>query len=202
MVVSMVVVTNEKFDKKEYKKFKVKSINGQNDYTSMQEAVYRRIKRAKNGDMGFLKLPDIIMVDGGKGHVNAIKEVLLEHKFNIPLLGMVKNDKHRTRAIIVNDEEIDIEDDEELFNFITRIQDETHRFAIEYNKKLREIRYKKSSLDNIYGIGESKKKELIKHFKSIDNIKRASIEELAKVKGINNNLAKNIFEYYRKQEVR
>ena len=198
IVVSMVVATDEKLDKKEYKKFKLKAVENQNDYMSMQEAVYRRFKRAKNGDTDFTKLPDIIMVDGGKGHINAVKEVLDELNYNIPLVGMVKNDKHRTRAIIVDNKEIDIEHDDKLFNFITRVQDETHRFAIEYNKKLRELRYKSSSLDDIYGIGDSKKRELIKYFGSIDKIKRASVEELMKVKGISERLAKNIFEFYRK----
>lgn len=198
IVVSMVVVTNGRFDKKEYKKFKIKSVDGQNDYMSMQEAVYRRFKRAQNNDERFQKLPDVILLDGGKGHVNSISEVLRDLNIDIPLVGMVKDDKHRTRGLIINNREINLEGNTDVFNFITRIQDETHRFALNYNRKLREQRYKKSSLDDIYGIGEAKKRELIKYFTSIDNIKKASVEELAKVKGINLSLAKNIYEYYRK----
>ena len=198
IVVSMVVVTNGIFDKKEYKRFKIKSVDGQNDYMSMQEAIYRRFKRAQNNDSSFSKLPDIILVDGGIGHVNSVFEVLQDLNIYIPIVGMVKDDKHRTRGLIINNQEINLEDSIDVFNFITRIQDETHRFALNYNKKLREQRYKKSSLDDIYGIGDAKKRELIKYFKSMDNIKKASVDELAKVKGINLNLAKNIYEYYRK----
>ena len=112
---------------------------------------------------------------------------------------MVKDDNHKTRGLIFNNSEINLKDDRELFNFITRIQDETHRFGLDYNKKLRQQRYKKSSLDGIYGVGESKKRELIKHFKTIDNIKKASVDDLTKVKGINLKLAKSIKEYYEKR---
>lgn len=197
IAVSMIVLTNGKFDKKEYRKFKIKSLSGQNDYMAMQEAIHRRFNRFKDNDKNFSKLPDLILVDGGKGHVVAVKSALEE--INILIVGMVKDDNHKTRGLIFNNSEIKLKDDRELFNFITRIQDETHRFGLDYNKKLRQQRYKKSSLDGIYGVGESKKRELIKHFKTIDNIKKASVDDLTKVKGINLKLAKSIKEYYEKR---
>ena len=199
IVVSMIVITDAKFDKKEYRRFKIKYQGNQNDYSAMQEAVYRRLTRLKNNDKSFSKVPDVILVDGGKGHVNAIKDVLGEFNFDILLVGMVKDDNHRTRGLIINNNEINIKRDNEIFDFITRVQDETHRFALNYNKKLRRERYKKSSLDNISGIGKSKKMELIRHFKTIDNIRKASVDELIKVKGINLKLACSIKEYYEKR---
>lgn len=200
IVVAMVVLTNAKFDKKEYRKFRIKTTKGQNDYLSMQEALYRRLLRGVEKDEKFTPLPDLIFLDGGKGHVSAIKEVVSELGLNITLVGMVKDNRHRTKGLILNNCEIDIEDDRELFNFITKIQDETHRCALAYNKKLRKISYNKSSLDEIKGVGKVKKRELLKFFKSVDNIKNASVEELGKVKGIDLTLAKKINEYYRKSE--
>ncbi len=199
IVVSMVVITDGIFNKKEYRRFRIKSQDSQNDYLAMQEAVYRRFNRFKNNDLSFSKLPNLILLDGGKGHVSCIKDILEEFNLDILLAGMVKDDKHRTRGLILDNNEISLENDKDVLNFITRIQDETHRFAIDYNKKLRQQKYKKSSLDDIHGIGESKKKALIKYFKTIDNIKKASIDDLTKVDGINFRLAKSIKEYYEKR---
>ena len=195
IVVSMVVITDGIYNKKEYRRFRIKSQDSQNDYLAMQEAVYRRFNRFKNNDLSFSKLPNLILLDGGKGHVSCIKDILKEFNLDVLLVGMVKDDKHRTRGLILDNNEISLENDKDVLNFITRIQDETHRFAIDYNKKLRQQKYKKSSLDDIHGIGESKKKALIKYFKTIDNIKKASIDDLTKVDGINFRLAKSIKEY-------
>lgn len=200
IVVAMVVVTDGKFDKGQYRKFKIKTAKEQNDYQSMQEAVYRRLLRGIEKDEKFSPLPDVILVDGGVGHVHAVEEVTKELGLNIPLVGMVKDDRHRTRGLVVHDEEIDLEGEEGLFRFITQIQDETHRCALGYNKKLRKRGYNHSSLDNISGIGKAKKMELLRYFKGVSRIKEASVEEIAKVPGISAALARNIYEYYRKNK--
>lgn len=200
IVVAMVVVTRGKFDKGQYRKFKIKSQTGQNDYQSMQEAVYRRLLRGINNDEKFVPLPELILLDGGKGHVSAVEEVEKSLGLSIPLMGMVKDDRHRTRGLIVGTKEFDLACDEELLGFITRIQDETHRCAITYNRKLRDMVYSYSSLDDISGIGRARKMELLKYFGSITKIKEASIEELTKVCGISQELANRIYEYYRDKE--
>lgn len=198
IVVAMVVVTEGRFDKGQYRKFKIKTTKEQNDYQSMQEAIYRRLKRGIGGDVKFSPLPDVILLDGGVGHVHAVDEVVGELGLKIPLVGMVKDDRHRTRGLIVDDKEIDVE--EELFRFVTRIQDETHRCALGYNKKLREMAYSRSSLNDISGIGPTKKMELLKYFRGVSNIMEASEEEIAKVPGISIALARRIYEHYRKKK--
>lgn len=143
--------------------------------------------------------PDIILIDGGLGHVNAALEVVRHYNLDIPVYGMVKDDKHRTRGLVSSEEEFDLWSNQVLLSFITKIQDEAHRFALEYNKKLRNKRYSKSVLDEIEGVGSARKKALIKHFKSIDKIKSAQVEELMQVKGISKAVALNIYEFFNKK---
>ncbi|MDR2939100.1 MAG: excinuclease ABC subunit UvrC, partial [Clostridiales bacterium] len=169
-VASMVVFESGKPKRSGYRKFKIKGVLGPNDYASMQEVISRRFLRYKKeveegvGDAKFSKLPELILIDGGKGHVNAAKAALDYLGFSIMVCGMVKDDKHRTRGLIYNEKEIYLDMRSEGFKLITRIQDEVHRFAIEYHRKLREKIMIKSVLDEIEGIGEVRKKELIKHF--------------------------------------
>ena len=210
IVASMVVFEKGLPAPREYRRFRIKTLEKQNDYGSMQEVITRRLKHAErekselrekgiNSETGkFTKLPDIILVDGGLGHVNAVCEVIQEQGVNIPVFGMVKDDRHRTRGLVTRDREIDLAQDLPVLRFITAIQDEAHRFAVEYNKKLRNKRYTGSVLDEIEGIGEKRRKSLLKHFGSINRIKTASIDDLAAVEGISRATAEKIYNYFRK----
>jgi excinuclease ABC subunit C len=190
-VASMVVYENGNLNKKAYRKFKL-STKGPNDIASIKEVIERRFTDNKLGDF-----PDILFIDGGLGQINATKEILESLKINIPIVGMVKDNKHKTRGIIFEEKEYSIK---KSINFVTRIQDETHRFAIEYHRKLRSDNMIKSVLDEIPGVGEIKKKALYEHFKDIESIKNASLEELLNVKKIDKNTAKNIYDYFRKNK--
>ena len=176
------------------RRFKIKGVFGQDDPKCTEEVVTRRLKHSiENPKGGFGELPDVIFVDGGITQINAAIEAVRSYKIEIPIFGMVKNDKHRTRALMdKNRKELEISN--ELLNLITNFQDSVHDIAIGYHKKLREKETTKSALDEISGIGEVKKKALLKKFGSIKKIANAEIEELTKIKGINENLAKKIKE--------
>ena len=176
------------------RRFKIKTVFGQDDPRCMQEVVSRRVKHSiENPKGGFGELPDLILADGGITQIRAIKKALKENEVDIPVFGMVKDDTHSTRALIDEDRH-EYEISEKLFNFITSLQDEVHKTAIEYHRKVRDKEMTKSKLDEIEGIGEKKRTLLLKTFGSVKKIKEASIEELTKVKGINEDLAKKIKE--------
>lgn len=176
------------------RRFKIKTVFGQDDPRCMQEVVSRRIKHSlENPKGGFGELPDLILADGGITQIRAIKAALKENNVTLPVFGMVKDDHHSTRALI-NEEREEFEISEMLFNFITNLQDEVHNTAIEYHRKVRDKEMTKSKLDLIEGIGEKKRMALLKEFGSVAKIKEASIEDIAKIKGINLNLAKKIKE--------
>ncbi len=199
---SMVVYEELKANKKAYRRFKIKSITGQNDYGSMQEIVFRRIERGLKelevGNIGkFLPLPQIILVDGGLGHINAVKEILQHYpQINIPICGLVKDDRHRLRGLIYEGKTIAIPPSTPIYYLLNSISEEVHRFAITYHKKIRSDHLLSSELNNIKGIGEAKRTALLKYFKGIDHIKKANIEELLQVDGINDKIARNIIEYF------
>lgn len=193
IVASMVVCQNGILTPSEYRRFKIKGSDTQNDYASIQEVLHRRFKRIGKG---FSNIPDLIMIDGGTGHVNAANEVLRQQNTNIPVCGMVKDKKHRTRGLVINRKEFDLSKDKNLFRFVSMIQNETHRFAISYNKKLVEKRYTKSVLDEIEGIGEQRRKALIKYFGGVANIKKATLHDLIQVQGISESVAQNIYNYF------
>lgn len=207
---SMVVFESGKPKRSDYRKFKIKSVIGPDDYSSMEEVITRRFTHAlreiaelkeKNLDIcvgKFTKFPDIIFMDGGKGQVNIAKKVLFELNIDIPVCGMVKDDKHRTKGIIYNEQEVILPVQSEGFKLLTRIQDEVHRFAIEYHRTLRSKTQLHSVLDNIEGIGVIRRKALLKHFGSVDTIKEASIEELLNVDGINKKIAETIYSFFHK----
>ncbi len=198
-VAGMVVFQNGKPLKSAYRKFKIKSFLGQDDFKSMEEVIRRRLSEYKKGeDSDFKKLPDLILIDGGKGQLGAVLPVLQEFGVNIPVYGMVKNSKHRTKALIGLNGEIEIKPTKAVYNLITRIQDETHRFAITYHQSKRSKAMLGSSLLQINGIGPEKAKNLIKHFKTVTAIKNAPKEELLLVQGISENVAENIIEYFKK----
>ncbi len=192
IVAGMCVLKDGVIDKRLSRRFKVKTLFSQDDPACMKEVVSRRLKHSiENPKGGFGRLPDMIFADGGITQINAIKEAIKENNVMIPVYGMVKNDKHRTRALI-DENRKEIEISEELMNLITRFQDTVHDTAIEYHRKLRDKEIVKSKLDEIEGIGEVKKKALLKEFKSISNIKNASIDDLMKIKGINKDLAEKL----------
>ena len=200
-VAGMVVFKNGKPLKRAYRTFNIKSFVGQDDYGSMREVLSRRIDeyfkhRDENATEGFGKLPDLILLDGGKGQVNAVKDILTEKNLNIPLFGMVKDSKHKTRAITGDGGEIAITSLRSAFTLVSEIQEEVHRFSVGFHHKKHTKRGLELSLTKIDGIGEKKAKELLKTFKTIKNIKNASVEELQNVKGINSQLAEKIKEFY------
>lgn len=202
----MVVFEDGKPKKTDYRKFKIKTLSSPDDYGSIQEVIERRFSRylqeiiSDDDTKKFSTLPDIIFVDGGKGQVNAVKKVLNNLNLNILVCGMVKDDFHRTRGLIFNNKEINFEKNSEAFKLVTRIQDEVHRFSIEFHRKLMEKSLKSSILDEISGIGQTRKKNLLKHFGSIDNIKKASIDELKSVSGMNLKSAQTVYEFFSKNK--
>lgn len=194
-VAGIVVFENGKPKKNEYRRLKIKTVIGQNDIMCMKETLERRLKYCigeleKNP---FGRTPDLILMDGGITQVRIAKEVLHNLKLNIPVYGLVKNDKHRTRGIMDSAGNEFIIKDADIMNFVTFIQDEVHKTAIEYHRKLREKKTTKSLLDEIEGVGEKRKEALLKHFKSIKKIANATIEELENVEGIDRKTAENIY---------
>ena len=176
------------------RRFKIKTVLDQDDPKCMQEVVTRRLKQSlENPSGGFGTLPDLILADGGITQIRAIKAAMNDVGVEIPVFGMVKDDKHSTRALVDEDKN-EFKISESLFHFITNLQDEVHKTAIEYHRKVRDKEMTKSKLDYIEGIGEKKRTELLKKFGSVKKIKEADIEELIKVKGINEALARKLKE--------
>ena len=199
MVAGMCVMVDGTIKKNLSRRFKIKTVLTQDDPKCMQEVVTRRLKHSieNENSSGFGKLPDAIFADGGITQIRAIKQAIKDLQLDIPVFGMVKNDKHQTRALI-NENREEFEISENLFKLITKFQDEVHDTAISYHRKLRDKDITKSALDEIKGIGETKKKDLLKQFGSIEKIKNAKIEELTEIRGINENLAKSIIQQLNK----
>ncbi|ELC8457046.1 excinuclease ABC subunit UvrC [Clostridium perfringens] len=205
---TMVVFENGKAKNSDYRRFKIKSVKGPNDYESMREILSRRfshgleeVNKIKERNLEYSKgkfciFPDLIMMDGGKGQVNIALEVIKDFGIEIPVCGLVKDDKHRTRGIIFNNEEILIRRGSGLMNLITRVQDEVHRYAITYHRSLRDKRTLHSILEDIPRIGEKRRRNLLMKFGSIDNIKKASMEELLDTPGIDKRAAESIKQYF------
>ena len=198
MVAGMCVMIDGKIQKNLSRRFKIKDVIGQDDPKCMEEVITRRLKHSVENpeDKGFGKVPDAIFADGGITQIRAVRKAVDKYNLDIKIFGMVKNDKHQTRALMDEDRN-EIEISENLFKLITLFQDTVHDTAISYHRKLRDKSISKSELDDIKGIGEAKKKALLKHFGSVEKIKRASKQELMKVKGINRDLAKEILEKLR-----
>ena len=194
---AMVVFEGMRRSKKDYRRFRIKTVEGPNDYGSLQEMLFRRFKRARDGDTSFVKLPDVIFMDGGQGQVTAARKVLVALGLDIPVVGMAKDDSHRTRSIVFEDgREILLRDRPMLFRYAGTIQEEVHRFAIEYHRSLRGRNAITSVLDNISGVGPARRNALLNHFDTIERIKTASVEELMEVPTITEAIAKNIKEYF------
>lgn len=194
---AMVVFGNLKPIKKAYRRFKIKTVEGPDDYGALQEMLFRRFKRAKEGDPGFSTLPDLILMDGGIGQVTSAEKVLVAMGLSIPVLGMAKDDNHRTRALVNGKgHEFILTEDPVLFKYCGRLQEEVHRFAIEYHRNLHNRNSIGSVLDNIKGIGPTKRNALLAHFNTIEEIKNADIHELMEVQGITEQNAYSIKEYF------
>ena len=194
MVAGMCVMVDGVIKRNLSRTFKIKTVFGQDDPRCMEEVITRRLSHSINKeDKGFGKLPDVIFADGGITQIRATKTAIKKYELNIPVFGMVKNDKHQTRALM-DENRNELEISENLKNLITKFQDEVHDTAISYHRKIREKSITKSELDDIKGIGNAKKVALLKEFGSIEKIRNSSVEELEKVDGINNNLAKKILE--------
>ena len=199
---SMVVYDRGRPKRNDYRKFKIKGIQGADDYGSMREVLTRRFthglrEREESKELGgFTAFPDLILMDGGKGQVNVALEVLDSLHLEIPVCGMVKDDRHRTRGLYYQNEEIAIDRSSEAFRLVTRIQDEAHRFAIEYHKQLRGKGQVHSILDDIEGIGPARRKALMRNFTSLDEIKGATVEELAAIPAMNEKSAESVYKFF------
>ena len=194
---SMVVYEKVKPKRSDYRKFKIKWVQGPNDYASMEEVLTRRFTHESKGEYdSFSILPDLILMDGGRGQVNIARKVLGELGIDIPVCGMVKDDNHRTRGVYFNNVEIPIDTSGEGFHLVTRIQDEAHRFAIEYHRSLRSKEQVHSVLDDIPGIGETRRKALMRRFRSIENIRDASVEELSQTESMNVQSAEAVYQFF------
>ncbi len=196
----MIVFHNGRPMKSAYKRFAIKGFDGQNDVGSMQEVLTRRFNHYYNDEEGstFKILPDLILLDGGEPQVNAVLPVIKSMGLNVPIFGMVKDNKHRTRAVALSGGEIEINSHRRVFTLVSDIQEEVHRFAITYHHKKHTKSTLKTSLINIDGIGDRKAKLLLKHFKTIAAIKSADVKALSQVQGISQKDAQNVFEYYHK----
>ncbi len=199
---SMIVYENGKPKRNDYRKFKIKGVQGADDYASMNEVLTRRFRHGlgeiqEGKEAGsFNVFPDLIMMDGGKGQVNIALQVMDRLNLHIPVCGMVKDDHHRTRGLYYQNEEIPIERSSEGFKLITRIQDEAHRFAIEFHRKLRSQGQVHSILDDIPGIGPARRKDLMRHFENIDALKAAGVEELKELPSMNEKSAKEVYSFF------
>ena len=186
---SMVVFEKGRPKRSDYRKFRIRGVQGADDYASMEEVLTRRLSHYEN-------YPDLIMMDGGRGQVNIALKVMEQLNIEVPVCGMVKDDRHRTRGIYFHNVELPIDRDSEGFRLVTRIQDEAHRFAIEYHRSLRSREQVHSVLDDIPGIGPARRKALMKSFRTLEDIKSATEEELSEVEGMNSRAARQVFEFF------
>ncbi|SHE53328.1 excinuclease ABC subunit UvrC [Alkalibacter saccharofermentans] len=200
----MVVFQGFKSDKKAYRRFRIKSVEGQDDFASTQEIIFRRIERGlremgkKEDKSSFLPFPQVILLDGGLGHLNAAKKIVDMYDLDITLCGMVKNDKHKLEKLVIERGVVEIPPATPIYYFLNEISEEVHRFAVEYHRKLRSDGLKVSELSKIQGIGHKRQRLLLEHFRSLEKIKRADLNELKKVKGIDSRTAESIYQYFKK----
>lgn len=198
---SMVVFEKGIPSKSNYRRFRIKTVEGPNDYKSMEEILERRINRGLgDGKQGFNKMPDLILIDGGKGQTNIAEEVINNFGLSIPVCGMIKDDRHLTKGLIFQNKEIVLSKTDIVYRLVYRIQEEAHRFAIEYHRNLRDKKLFSSELDNIKNIGEKRKINLLKKFGSVESIKTKSVDELSTVPGMNIKAAESVYNYFHKEK--
>ena len=199
IVASMVVFHDGRPQKSEYKRFKLEGLSNQDDYASMYQIIHRRFRHYKNGDKGFSETPDLLLIDGGINHANIALRALQELNLSFPVFGMVKDDRHRTRALVTPEgKEIQIDHNPAVFSLVGRIQEETHRFAITYHRQLRSKRLRYSELDGIPGIGPKRKQELLRQFKSLSAIGKATLPELERL--LPKDAAAAVYHHFRAKE--
>lgn len=199
-VAGMVVFAGGKPDRKSYRHFKIKGFAGQDDYRSMAEVLDRRFTEYERGnDKAFSRMPDLILLDGAAGQISAVLPIMKAHDVNVPIFGMVKDGRHKTRAIATTGDDIEIKGNRAVFGFITGIQDEVHRFAVSFHRKKRSQKMLGSSLTEIQGVGKKTATALMKHFKTVSAVRTANIKELVSVKGVNKTAAENIFNYFHRK---
>ena len=197
---SMVVYEDGKPKKSDYRKFRIQTVIGPNDYASLREVLTRRFQRSLAAEDGnFVKLPDLILMDGGRGQVNIALEVLQRFDLQIPVCGMVKDDQHRTRGLWYRGAELPISERSEGFKLVTRIQDEAHRFAIEYHRSLRSKAEVHSVLDDIPGIGAVRRKTLLRQYGGVEGVRAASVEELSTLPSFNLRVAEEVYRYFHRE---
>ncbi|MBF1040948.1 MAG: excinuclease ABC subunit C, partial [Lachnospiraceae bacterium] len=196
---SMVVFEGGKPKRSDYRKFRIQTVAGPDDYACMKEVIERRFTHGLQKQDSFSKFPDLLLMDGGRGQVNIALQVLRELNISVPVCGMVKDDNHRTRGLYYHNVELPIDTRSEGFQLITRIQDEAHRFAIEYHRSLRSKAQVHSTLDEIPGVGPARRKALMRHFASIEELREATPEKIAEVPAIPENQAKTIYEFFHKE---
>ena len=198
---SMVVFEKGIPSKSNYRRFRIKTVEGPNDYKSMEEILERRINRGLgDGKQGFNKMPNLILIDGGKGQTNIAEEVINNFGLSIPVCGMIKDDRHLTKGLIFQNKEIVLSKTDIVYRLVYRIQEEAHRFAIEYHRNLRDKKLFSSELDNIKNIGEKRKINLLKKFGSVESIKTKSVDELSTVPGMNIKAAESVYNYFHKEK--
>ncbi|MDD4438305.1 MAG: excinuclease ABC subunit UvrC, partial [Tissierellia bacterium] len=198
---SMVVFEKGIPSKSNYRRFRIKTVEGPNDYKSMEEILERRINRGLgDGKQGFNKMPDLILIDGGKGQTNIAEEVINNFGLSIPVCGMIKDDRHLTKGLIFQNKEIVLSKTDIVYKLVYRIQEEAHRFAIEYHRNLRDKKLFSSELDNIKNIGEKRKINLLKKFGSVESIKTKRVDELSSVPGMNTKAAESVYNYFHKEK--
>ena len=199
IVASQVVYVDGRPSKKDYKKYKLEGMEDQDDYASMHQVLYRRFARYISRDEGFAEAPDLLLIDGGVNHANVALRTLDDMGLHFPIFGMVKDDRHRTRALVTPEgQEIRIDNNQTVFSFIGQIQEETHRFAITFHRQQRSKRLKYSELDEISGIGPVRKQELLKKFKSITGIRAASLMELERI--LPRDAAAAVYNHFHKED--
>ncbi|MBO5317851.1 MAG: excinuclease ABC subunit UvrC, partial [Oscillospiraceae bacterium] len=199
MVSSMVVFYQGQPRRSEYKRFQIRDLPGQDDYAAMHQTLTRRFAHYLDGDEGFSATPDLLLIDGGQVHAGIAVDVLEKLGLSFPVFGMVKDDRHRTRALVTSaGEEIRIDNQQSVFSFVGRIQEETHRFAISYHRKLRSRRLRYSELDKIPKIGPKRKQDLLKRFKSVEAVSAASVTELEQI--LPKDAANAVYEHFRKKK--
>ena len=199
---SMVVYEEGKPKKNDYRKFRIRSVSGPDDYGAMEEMLTRRFTHAaryeSEGKDSFSILPDLILMDGGKGQVNVCQGVLQRLDIHVPVCGMVKDDHHRTRGLYFHNEEVPMDTHSQCFRLVTRIQDETHRFAIEYHRSLRSKGQVKSVLDDITGIGPKRRNALMRYYQSTDRILEATVEEISQIPSMDEKSAQAVYDFFQK----
>ncbi len=193
---SMIVFEKGKPKRTDYRKFRIRTVSGPDDYASMKEVLRRRFMRAKEESAGFERLPDLLLMDGGRGQVNIALEVLEELELSIPVAGMVKDDAHNTRGIYFQNRELPVDKNSEGFKLITRVQDEAHRFAIEYHRLLRSKGQVHSVLDEIEGVGSARRKALMRAFGGIDEIRNADVDTLTGIPSMNRAAARKVYDFF------